>query len=246
MTLESIQTLTDFEQQILGNVVDLSSLTKGETIKSPEERRREFLLKRRGKFTASEIHRLVTAPTKRTDLPVGAKTYCLEKAVECLTEFDDSEAFVSYEMKWGIDHEIEALETFAEMTQLSVHKTGPRQETIIKGDLACTPDGLIVGRDIGVEVKCPKSKTHFEYLGITNAEQLKAIAPEYYWQVMFSMMIIGYPRWYFISYDPRFISPNHRLHYATIEFNPEDVQFLLERTLMAIEYRNDLLHGFRG
>jgi len=212
---------------------------------SPEEIRTEWLLQRRGKFTASEFHRLLAYPAKN-ELPAGAKTYCLEKAVEMLTEMDESESFVSYDMQWGIKNELGAIKAFSEATGHIVTNAGHEQNFIMLGDdVGCTPDGLI-GLRSAVEVKCPKSKTHFKYKMIRCAAELKVECPDYYWQIMGSLYVTGRDSWYFISFDPRYHDPKHQLHYFLIERNEYDIAFLNERIFMAIVYRNYLLKEFRG
>jgi hypothetical protein len=236
--------LESFEELLSTNVVDLSQYQKAEPIKTAEEIRKEWLLQRRGKFTASEFSRLITYPNKN-ELPAGAKTYALEKAVELMTEIDENESFISYEMQWGIDHELEAIQALAELTGLSVKNTGTKQELIALGDdIGCTPDGLIIEEKAGIEIKCPKSKTHFNYRLIRCGAELKTEAPEYYWQVQGSMHITGFDHWYFASFDPRYKNPSHRMHYVVIDRNEDDIALLEQRLLMAIVHRNYLLKEF--
>jgi hypothetical protein len=236
------QSLADFEQSILSGGGNLSEMTKAAPLKTSEEIRAEWLQERLGKFTASEFHRLVTCPNK-AELPKGAVTYCTEKAVECLTEFLD-DGYISPAMQWGIDHEIEAIEKFTERTGLNIAKTGINQEFIKLGThVGGSPDGL-VGISSGVEVKCPSSLTHFKYMRIKNAEDLKAEKPEYYWQIQGLMMITASRDWWFISYDPRYKRKEHQLHYIKINIVDEDINFLCERIRLAIELKNKLLEGF--
>ncbi len=75
------QSINSFEQSILNSSADLSHFEKSAPLKTAEEIRRDWLLERIGKFTASEFHRLTTAPTKK-ELPVGAITYVQEKVTE--------------------------------------------------------------------------------------------------------------------------------------------------------------------
>lgn len=233
--------ITDFEQQLMQSPIDLSNSKQGEPLKTAEDRRAEWLKLRLGKFTASEFHRLMAYPDK-PDFPKGAQTYALEKAIELLTEFDDSQGFVNAAMQWGIDHEVEAVQAFTAITGLHVHKTGDTQESINLGEpVSCTPDGLIVGENVGVEVKCPSSKVHFEYLQLKNGDDLKKIALEYYWQVQGGMYITGYKSGIFVSYDPRFKNESHQLHFLTVDRNQADIDLLAKRLEMAISYRDELL-----
>jgi len=171
------QNLNGFEQSILNNGVDLAGLKKSAPLKTAEEIRRDWLLERIGKFTASEFHKLMTYPDK-IELQKGAITYCTEKAVESLTEFLE-ENFVNSVMQWGLDHELDAVTEFEKKTGLKVHNTGINQEFLKLGnDIGGTPDGLI-GKNSGIEIKCPKSTTHFQYLNIQNQEDLKTVCPNF-------------------------------------------------------------------
>ncbi len=233
------QDIIRFEQSILNGGADLSGFDKSAPIKTAEEIRRDWLHERIGKFTASEFHKLTTAPTKK-ELPVGAITFTGEKVVEMLTEFLD-EGFVTKDMQWGIDHELEAIEEFEKRTNFKVSKTGINQELITLGkNIGGTPDGLI-GKDSGTEVKCPKSTTHFKYLNIANQDNLKKICADYYWQIQGLLYITGRKSWYFISYDPRFKSKAQQLHFIEVKPNKEDQKFLSDRLTLAIFYRDFLL-----
>jgi hypothetical protein len=232
-----------FESSLLTNVVDLTTFKKAEPIKTTEERRAEWLQQRRGKFTASEFHRLMAYPNK-AELPAGAKTYALEKAVEIMSLMDDTEKYISVDMAWGIEHELEAIAAFTELTGIEPYNTGDNQKSLLLGDdVSCTPDGLIQVHS-GIEVKCPKSKTHFQYSLLKNADDLKRECPEYYWQCMGSMYVAGRESWHFVSYDPRYKEKRHQLHTFELVRNEDDIALLDERLLMAVEHRNRLLMAF--
>jgi len=231
--------INGFEQSILNSGVDLSGFEKSTPLKTVEETRRDWLLERVGKFTASEFYKLVTYPQK-TALSKGAITYVTEKSVELLTDFFD-DSFISWDMKWGMDNELDAVAEFKSITGLKITHTGINQEFITVGkNIGGTPDGLI-GRNLGVEIKCPKSTTHFKYLSIRTQEDLKEECPNYYWQIQGLLFITGRKNWYFISYDPRFKNKKQQLHFVQIKPNLADQVFLYERLEMAIAYRDYLL-----
>jgi hypothetical protein len=213
----------------------------GPKIKTESEIHTEWLMKRRGKFTASEAHRLMANGKVAGELSAGAKTYCMEKAVELLTEFDaEDTGYISREMQWGIDHEHDAVEAFMKATGLNVRNHGREQVFIELGkDAGGTPDGVYDGG--GVEIKCPNSKTHLEYFGVSDGEDLKNINPAYYWQCQMLMLCTGHGNWYFISYDPRFKNQNHRFHIALIEVNQDDTNRLVAKLDMAIKYRDTII-----
>jgi len=233
------QGLNSFEQSIINGGVDLSGFNKSTPIKTAEEIRRDWLLERIGKFTASEFYKLVTYPQKK-ELSKGAITYITEKTVELLTVFD-GDGFVSWDMRWGIDNELGAVKEFEKSTGIKITHTGTNQEFITIGNnIGGTPDGLI-GKREGAEIKCPKSTTHFTYLGIQTQEDLKEECANYYWQIQGLLFITGRKSWYFISYDPRYKNEKQRLHFIKVKPNLADQVFLYERLEMAISYRDYLL-----
>ena len=62
----------------------------------------------------------------------------------------------------------------------------------------CSPDGLLVGKDCGLELKAPAAHTHVKYL-IENR-----LPPEYAAQVHGGMFVTGFPQWVFCSYRRNF------------------------------------------
>ena len=228
-----------FEQSILKGGADLAGFEKSVPLKTTEEIRRDWLLERIGKFTASEFYRLVTYQ-KKSELPAGSITYVTEKVVELLTEFFDDD-FISWDMQWGMDHELDAVAEFEKCTGLKITLTGKDQQFIQLGqNLGGTPDGLI-GENSGAEIKCPKSTTHFKYLAIHTQEDLKTKCANYYWQIQGLLFITGRKFWYFISYDPRYKNRNQQLHFIKVKPNLADQVFLYGRLEMAIAYRDYLL-----
>lgn len=64
--------------------------------------------------------------------------------------------------------------------------------------VGASPDGIIVGKNKGLELKCPYSTdTHIAFL---LQDEVKA---EYLAQVQWSMWVAGFDQWAFASYDPR-------------------------------------------
>jgi len=212
-----------------------------EAIKSPEEIRAEWLKLRLGKFTCSEFHRLMAYQGK-SELPKGGETYAMKKAIELLTE-SQPDGYISPAMAWGIEHEAEAIQAFMNATGLEVSNHGHKQVFLQMGnDIGGTADGLIPKIGSGVEVKCPDSDTHMEYMEIKDAESLKAINPKYYWQCQGLMKInICHRFWYFVSYDPRFKNSKLRLHIAKIKRNDADIEDLMDRLALAIKYRDEFI-----
>jgi hypothetical protein len=224
----------------------LSSLNFGALEDAPEllTQKQLWLQQRRGKFTASEFHKLMTNGKAKDSMGQVAKTHIAEKAVELLTEFDPSEErYISPAMQWGLDHEAEAVQAFAEYTGFKPHMTGQSQEFIGSscGQYGATPDGLIADY-AGLEIKCPNSITHMIYADVTSAETLLEIEPRYYWQIQGSMLVTGREKWWFASYDPRFICEESRLYIACIDRVEADIERLSNRLNIAIKERDKLVN----
>ena len=79
-------------------------------------------------------------------------------------------------------------------------------------DLMVSPDGLIPNLKKGLEIKCPKMKTHIKYL-------LEGGVPvEYVIQVQAALWVTGYETWDFISYCPEY--QKQPLYVYTAERDP--------------------------
>ena len=111
--------------------------------------------------------------------------------------------------EWGNEHEDSARALFE--LELSVDVDVPA--FIYKDDskrFGISPDGLIVGKKIGLELKCPfTTKVFVEF---ATCDKIKK---EYIEQCQYSMWVTGYEAWYFANYDPRIKGKN--LHWVLIE-----------------------------
>lgn len=99
----------------------------------------------------------------------------------------------TFDMRWGTEHEDEAVELYEFATLNPVEKVGFVEMNEWAG---ASPDGLI-GTDGGCECKCPKASTHRERIetGKING---------YDWQVQGCMMVTGRKWWDLFSYHPDF------------------------------------------
>ncbi len=62
------------------------------------------------------------------------------------------------------------------------------------GRFGCSPDGLILNDECGLEIKSPAAHTHVKYLC------MGVLPKEYVCQVYGSMFVTGFKRWMFVSY----------------------------------------------
>jgi hypothetical protein len=227
----------DISHLNLLNLAALEGAVVGEELETAET---TWLKERWGKFTASEMHRLMTNGRAKDSLSAGALTYIIEKVAEELSVFRRND-FSNAAIEWGKEHELEAIQAFELETGVRINNTGENQQFILSdcGHWGGTPDGIIF--DSGVEVKCPDSKTHLLYLDICDAESLKSIEIKYYWQIQAYLVLTGKNHWYFVSYDPRFKSEKLRLHYAQINRVEEDIELMRSRIEAAVARKDSMV-----
>jgi putative phage-type endonuclease len=189
---------------------------------------------RLGKFTASEIHKLMGIK----GLGDTGLTYIMEKVSEELT--GTFEYFENSATRWGVEHEPEARNYFELEKECEVEKI----DTLIpewSDQVGASPDGKILGEKKGIEIKCPeKSTNHIKNLIIKTQDDFKNFRKEYYWQVQMGLMITEFESWYFISYDPRFTG-NLRMFQIEIYPDKADLIILKNRIEEAITIKKSIL-----
>lgn len=167
------------------------------------QRTDEWIQSRLGRFSCSQLHRLMAEPKSKADkeagkLSEGAITYIMECVAEKLTGIPAKEDFTSKYTDWGIQNEPIAIAIYEEVMQTEVTSIGymPYGE-----NFGGSPDGL-VGEDGGNETKCPFTITaHLVHL---LSKDLKKDAKEYYWQIIGYLIITGRKWWDFVSYSPNY------------------------------------------
>lgn len=150
---------------------------------------------RSGKVTASEMDSLVS-PLGAVRDGKGVKTYIMQKIAEAWIGGPLPAVQGVWDMEQGQILEKLARPAFTIETGLEVREVG-----FITGDnelVGCSPDGLIVGQEIGLEIKSPHVERHIQFL-------LDGVLPlEYVAQVQASMFVTGYREWYFCSFRRNF------------------------------------------
>lgn len=174
-----------------------------------------FQMSRLGQFTASNIHALLKAGKKK-DVVFGdtAMSYIREKIAEAITG-ESKPQVRSTATDWGNEHETDAIMWFEQITGKKVEHFGVSNYKYFpyNSTSGCSPDGLVVGEQSIIQVKCPYlAANHVEYLlAPKTMEWLKANQPEYYTQCQFEMMCTKRDLCYFVSYHPSVIEPHHRM-----------------------------------
>lgn len=214
----------------------------------------EWKLQRLGRFTASEMHKLMTSGRKKGEtFGQTALTYIQEKIAEILTgECKELEGIKALE--WGAANEMDAIREFAQIHHETVEFFGTGNPQFFAHDAVSggSPDGLT--ETLVVECKCPyNSANHIDFLTASRAlpkhahgDWLKENWKEYYVQTQFNMLCCQRKKAVLISYDPRVINHDHRLAVLWIDANPDYQMDISNRILDAKKIVKRALNAFDG
>lgn len=173
----------------------------------------EWFSARLGRVTASRIADII-AKTK-SGPSASRQAYAVQLALERITG-QREEGFTSAAMQRGTELEAEARAAYeAERGEL-VREVGFIDHPSIEMSGA-SPDGM-VGGDGLLEIKCPDSKQHLEYL------RLQTVPAKYKPQVQWQMACTARAWCDFASYDPRF-PDGLQLHIVRV---PRDAEYIAE------------------
>ncbi|WP_180267890.1 YqaJ viral recombinase family protein [Nostoc linckia] len=211
------------------------------------ELRTEWLKKRLGKFTASDIWKL-TKEGKKKGVEFGdtAMTYIHSKVAEIITgeivELPDLK-----QLQWGNANENDAILTYEHVTGNKVQYFGGADPQYFPYNAYSggSPDGL-QGEDATIEAKCPfNSANHIKFLigslDENPAQWLKDNKEEYYAQLQFNLLATKRTHAVFISYDPRTVEHSHRLAIIQVPANTEYQNMLIRKLEMAKDIVVDML-----
>lgn len=208
------------------------------------DHQKEFNKFHRGKFTASEIHKLMGEKGGITT--ATAQTYILEKVAEELSDpewIDDT--YKGKAIEWGLMLEPEALEYYSLAFNVPVEKP-QSQNAEWSDEVGCSPDGLVYPKDnkvYGLECKCPYyTANHVKHMLLKTEQDLKKLTKDYYWQILMNMLIFGLDYYELISYDPRFIGANRMYVLPFHRHNVEqDIVLLKQNILLALEEKHRII-----
>lgn len=213
-----------------------------------QQRTAEWKLTRMGRFSCSNLHRLMTDPQSKADkeaglLSDGAVTYIEECISEKLTGMPAKDEFVNKDMQWGIDNEPIAKQIYEAVFGHKVEDSGyiPYGE-----NFGGSPDGLLATdgdpeTDGGVEIKCPGRPGHVRYRRIRTLAQFKEAVKKsgYYWQVVGYFIVTGRKWFDFVSYNPQFPGV-YQLHRFRIK--REEVQSDIDAAITRIDKSTQFLN----
>jgi len=151
----------------------------------------EWHLQRLGKVTASRVADVLSKG--KSGESASRKNYRTELVVQRLTG-QPGESFTSAAMEWGTATEPLARVAYEAEMGVFVNQVAFIDHPSI-ANFGCSPDGII---DDGlIEIKCPNSSTHIEYLS-DNKPPAKYIP-----QMQCQMAVTGAKWCDFVSFDPR-------------------------------------------
>lgn len=146
---------------------------------------------RRGMVTASVVQKLLTPGLKVADNE-AARGLIATLVAERISGWTEP-SYMNDDMMRGVLHEPIARDKYAETNGVHVEEVG----LMIRDDwgfrLGASPDGL-VGDEGGIEVKCPRAKTHIRTIV---ADEVPA---QYIGQIQACMLVSGRSWWDFVSF----------------------------------------------
>jgi putative phage-type endonuclease len=169
-------------------VVDLETIDT----RSLEQGTDEWKQARLGYVSASNVADVMAKG--KSGEAITRKKYKTRIVAERLTN-QSQDSFTSASMEWGVITEALARQAYEMKAKVLVDKTGFWKHPTIKW-LGASPDGL-VGEDGIVEIKCPNTTTHLDY--IWNDE----VPSEYYKQIQCQLWVTNRAWCDFVSFDPR-------------------------------------------
>jgi putative phage-type endonuclease len=174
------------------------------TVIDCEQRSPEWFAARAGRLTGSAAADMMR--TTKSGVSASRKHLRMRLALERITGQPQERAFTTAAVERGREKEPLAAsryeaETGCILEPLGFLSMGP----IMAG---CSLDSFIHGRRGIVEIKCPESATHYEYL------KSREIPSDYRWQCIHNLWVTGAEFADFISFDDRF---------------PDDLQYLCVR-----------------
>jgi len=195
-------------------------------IKKPEageQRSEEWFKDRFGKFTASQIHKLLGV----RGLGQTGETYAVEKAIESLYG-QVEENVQSWDMRRGIELEPIAFGKFKELYPETIESyMFPYGE-----HAGASPDG-VVGTEAILEIKCPRAVKFFKLV----ADGI--IDKEYIAQMQMQMMCSNSKRAYFFNY----LQLNGREYHHTIIVERDEgfIDIMKKRIEEAIKIKEEYI-----
>lgn len=195
-----------------------------------EQRSSEWFEERKGRFTASEIYKLMGIK----GLNETGKSYAFDKAVETFTD-NIEETFLSFDMQKGVELEPLAFAKFKELKSidfLDVENCGFFGYCENSG---ASPDGLVSNNAI-LEIKCPSNKTFFKLVATNEIDD------KYIYQMQMQMLCTETDKAYFFNYIV--LNGQEFWHEIIVERDDVLIVKIIDRLQEAIDIKNEYINKF--
>jgi hypothetical protein len=159
--------------------------------------------------TASAFDKIVTA--KRCDLSAGAHAYALRLVAERLLNQPTAQTGGDFSGPWmerGKELEPDAVRMYEWQYEAKTFPVG--FITTDDGRIGCSPDRLVLGGKVALEIKCPSPQVHLGYL-------LDGTADEYRPQVQGQILVAELERAELFAYHPQ-MPPAHIVNKPDAEY----------------------------
>ena len=165
-------------------------------IHNMEQKSDEWFALRKGRLTASQYDKVFNQRTLSLNKATTLK-HIDGMLADLYYKQDDLLRFKpSWAMERGVRLEDEARVDFELREGVEVTEVGFVTNDSFGDHIGCSPDGLIIGDNGGVEIKCPLPATHIKY------HREGVLPKEYRAQVHGSMAVSDADYWWFTSYCP--------------------------------------------
>jgi len=164
------------------------------TVITAPQRSQEWFEARVGRVTGS-MAKNVWDKTKKGERTAGWGNYQNQLLAEVLTGISSDDVFVTREMQRGIDLEPVARHALARHIGTQIRETGFVQHNALR--IGSSLDGDIGNFQTIVEIKCPKTTTHLNYI------EAGGMPEDYAGQCMHNLYVTGAEYLFFASFDDR-------------------------------------------
>jgi putative phage-type endonuclease len=173
-----------------------------------EQRSNEWYEQRLGRFTGSEIHKLMGIK----GLGLTGEGYAFEKACELVFGRNEEDSFMSFDMQRGVQYEPIAFECFNRLNEENFISAQQCEFFEYDTFAGASPDGIVSDNAV-LEIKCPKPETLFELIATNEIDK------KYQYQMQMEMLCAEKEKAYFFNYG---IWNGREIHH-TVEVQRDEV-----------------------
>ena len=190
---------------------------------------------RRGRFTGSQIHRLLGVK----GLGKTGETYAFENAVEIVFGKNEEEQFESFDTQRGNTLEPFAFNKFSELKEMEFMDVQKCSFFPFGENAGASPDG-IVNKDAVLEIKAPRANKFFRLV----AGGVDEIDSEYIAQMQMEMLCTNSVRCHFFNYI--IYNGEPMWHEIVIERDEVMIDLIKKRIDEAVIIRDNFIEQLRS